>query len=179
MEKQDLQRRNTILTAIVNISQQLFVAGDFEEGLARGLGDLGRALGVTHIYIFQNSDERNGRAVSHRYEWSARRESIEFDSPEFQKMLYTEMGLTSWEQALPQGEIVQGLTRHFSPEAQSFLYERGVLSLIAAPIRQGERWWGVVVCDDHDTERQWTHDEIDAMRSLGNILGAAFTTQHL
>ncbi len=179
MERNSLEHHNAVLSAIVTISQQLFVAGDFEEKLARSLAQLTDALHITHVYILQNEVGQNGRMLNHRYEWSRRQKEIILDAPEFQQISYTEIGFARWERMLAEGEVVYGRVAEFSPDEQDFLKERGILSIMAAPIQQGEHWWGIVVLDDHLVPRQWIASEVEAVRSLGNILGAAFATQQL
>ena len=179
MDKNPLEHHNAVLSAIVNISQQLFVAGDFEEKLARSLAQLTDALNITHVYILQNNDEQNGRTLNHRYEWSRRQKEIILDAPEFQQISYVEIGFERWEKMLAEGEVVYGRVTGFLPNEQDFLRKRGILSIMAAPIQQGEHWWGIVILDDHLVPRQWNTTDVEAIRSLGNILGAAFATQQL
>ncbi len=179
MTKHSLEHHNEVLAAIVNISQQLFVAGDFEEKLAYSLAQLTEALNITHAYIFQNDETQNGRTLSHRYEWSHQRKEILIAAPDLQHVSYANMGFSRWEKLLTKGEVVYGRLPDFPPSEQEIFQKRGILSILAAPIQQGHHWWGVIVLDDHQTPRHWIKTEVEAIRSLGNILGAAFATQRL
>ncbi len=176
MQAEELLHQNAILQVIVNISQQLFVAAPFEEKLAQSLASLGAALDVTHVYILQNEQTENGRFLSHRCEWSQQRSTILLD-PEFQQVAYAQLGWSRWESLLAQGQLIHGPISEFPPAEQLFFRQRGMLSILVAPIKQGDQWWGVLVLGDCHTSRVWRQYEIEAISGLGGVLGAAFATQ--
>lgn len=179
MDDQALEKQNAILAAIVKISQQLFVADPFEEKLARSLAHLTEALAISHAYILRIEHTRNGRTLNHCYEWSHRSKKILVASPEFQQISFLELGLSRWESLLAAGTIVHGPVETFPAEEQEFFRRRGILSILSAPIKQSAHWWGVIALDDCVKSRYWSEEEVDALSSLGNILGAAFATQQL
>lgn len=179
MKNNALEHHHALLAAIVNISQQLFMAGDFGEKLAYSLAQLTDALNITHAYIFQNNETPHGRVFSHRYEWSRRQKHILIDAPEYQHMPYAQLGLGRWEALLAQGAVVYGRTEEFPAEEQNLFQQRGILSILAVPIQQADYWWGTIVLDDHLTPHLWLDVEVKALHSLGNILGAAFATEQL
>lgn len=179
MDKDTSAHHNAVLSAIVDISQQLFVAGDFGEKLAKSLARLAGALDITHVYILQNVQMAHGLAFNHCFEWSQRSNKIVVNAPAFQGISYADLGLSCWADRLARGEVVYSLVADLPAEERLYLENRGILSILAAPIRQEEQWWGVIGLDDCRTPRQWLDVEITAIASLANILGAAFTTQQL
>lgn len=64
-------------------------------------------------------------------------------------------------------------TREFSRDE---LYEGGfdgISAILAAPVISGGRVWGCIVIEDAERERYWSEIEIDAIRGMADIVGAA------
>jgi len=91
-----------------------------------------------------------------------------------------EVGLKSWVPRLTRGEVVVGNTRDFEPAART-LFERGnVKSVMAVPVFVDGQWWGLIAFDECGFERHWGPAEIDAFKTLAELVGAAVTrTRHL
>jgi diguanylate cyclase (GGDEF)-like protein/PAS domain S-box-containing protein len=91
-----------------------------------------------------------------------------------------EVGLKSWVPRLTRGEAVVGNTRDFEPAARA-LFERGnVKSVMAVPVFVDDQWSGLIAFDECGFERHWGPAEIDAFKTLAELVGAAVArTRHL
>jgi GAF domain-containing protein len=60
-----------------------------------------------------------------------------------------------------------------STDAQDYLYEQDIQSLVAAPIFAGQKLWGSIGFDMCRSEREWSQVEMDALKTAAETLGAA------
>ena len=78
-----------------------------------------------------------------------------------------------WVDELGQGHTLSGPVRLLPEQEREWLDQMGILSLAAAPIFVGGRWWGSIGFDDRRRERAWSPAEIDVLRTAAGIVGAA------
>jgi GAF domain-containing protein len=76
-------------------------------------------------------------------------------------------------QRFEQGEPIYGIVRQLPEQEQAPFAGSGILSLIWVPIMIGRLWWGYIGFDDCRTEREWSPNEIDALRTAANLLSSA------
>jgi GAF domain-containing protein len=84
-------------------------------------------------------------------------------------------GFGRWENLLAKGEPVAGLVREFPDSEQKFLQPYHVISMVVVPIFVDQQWWGFIGLDECQSEREWTGNEVDALRVLANLFGTAET----
>ena len=59
------------------------------------------------------------------------------------------------------------------------LESHGVVSLSEFPVFVGGEWWGVIGFDDCEGVREWSSDELSALRASATVLGAAVQRRRL
>ncbi len=166
-----LERKGRILEAVAFAADR-FLRASWREGIADVLARLGEAAGVSRVYVFELVDQETGGARILAAEWHA--EGIEplSDVPPYREVWHP-VGAGRWDDALRQGRVVHSLVRDLPPEERDRLRRADVLSALSAPIFAGTRWWGELGFDDCVSERVWSDEEIDALRTAAGILGAS------
>ena len=174
-QAEELHRREAILEATASVAERL-VAG-LEPGLDEALARLGRATGVSRVYLYRNGKDPDGRrTMSIVREWVAPGVAPTIADPENLDYPYA-AGFEHWERAMASGLPVQ-TRRSEAPEIERRDMEsEDVLSVLAVPIFVGETWWGYIGFDDCRLERAWTPTEVDTLRATAAIIGAALGSE--
>jgi PAS domain S-box-containing protein len=161
--EEEIAYRLTIEEAIAAASKQFVSQStDFYE-VAKGLGE---AVSADRVYI---SEIRNNRMKT-RYEWC----SPGTGPQEKARQNRDTAAFPWWMQMLEQGEIVipdvDALPPEAAAEKESF-QSHGICSLLVVPIRSpaGELT-GFVGFDDTKTCRQWTAEDIQALRMVTEMI---------
>jgi diguanylate cyclase (GGDEF)-like protein/PAS domain S-box-containing protein len=84
-----------------------------------------------------------------------------------------EVGLGSWAPRFIQGETISGHVRNFGESARRFFEVGGLKSTLAVPIFVDAHWWGFIDFDDCRTEHEWLPSEVDTIKILADLIGAA------
>ncbi len=79
--------------------------------------------------------------------------------------------------ALAQQRVFTAVGRELSAAERAALGPQEVRALILVPIWIDEVWWGHLEFVDCERERSWTDAEVDGLRALADMLGAAITRQ--
>src|SRR5205085_2875854 len=82
-------------------------------------------------------------------------------------------GLRSWVSRVAGGETIVRDVGVLDPAARELLASGDVRSVLAVPVLAGGEWWGLVAFDDCQDARQWSGVEVDTIRILAELLGAA------
>jgi len=140
---------------------------------------IGSAANVTRAYICENHTEANGGMhASEQFEYAATPETLLINSPEEQKFVWYGAGLELWAERLEKGMVYTGVISKMLPAERAFLSPQKTKSIILVPVRiEGSWWWGHVGFEDCSRERGWTDPEMDSLRALADMLGAAITRQ--
>jgi len=169
-----LRRREAILEAISFAAGSFLRTADWENSVQDVLGRLGRATGVSRVYVFENHVGPDGALLtSQRYEWVAPGIAPQIDNPAMQDFPARASGFARWEETLGRGEPVCGHVREFPKSEQEVLVAQDIKSIAVVPIYVGEEWWGFLGFDECAAERDWSAAEVDALKTAAGILGAA------
>ena len=91
-----------------------------------------------------------------------------------------DVGLKSWLRRLAAGDVVVGHIRTFEAPVRTFFESIGVKSVMAVPVFADGHFWGQIGLEDCHDEREWSSSEIEALKTLAELIGAAVTrTQQL
>jgi len=165
-------RRENILAAVAYTAAGFLRNVDWEQYVPEILTRLGRATQVSRIYVYENSRRADGTLVTdERFTWlsSERRD----DGRRVHELDYAAEGFTFWAECLAAGQSVTGKVAEIAPPLRTFLMSEDIRSIALVPILVGKEWWGFIGFDDCRTEREWSSEEIDALRAAADILGAA------
>jgi two-component system, cell cycle sensor histidine kinase and response regulator CckA len=168
-------RRETIFRAVSFAAANLLQNAPDDELINATLARLGAAINASRAFIFANHDDHLGplrAAVSH--EWHAHGLAPIRARPALRAFTYPEAGLTRWTQLLGSGQALVGPTAGLPAAEQSLFDAIDARSLAVMPIFCGDRWWGALGFAAVDARRDWQPSELDALKVLARLLGAAF-----
>jgi diguanylate cyclase (GGDEF)-like protein/PAS domain S-box-containing protein len=173
-------RRDAILEAVAMSAKELLRSSNLEQSLPKVIEQIGISTSVDRVHILKIDPDApvdEGR-ICMQYLWSA---FGILTPPEFKNAKGTTMvgvGLGSWVPRLMQGETITGHVRNFSDSARRFFEEAGGLkSTLAVPIFIDGHWWGFIAFDDCRVEREWLPSEIDTVKTLAELIGAAVSAR--
>lgn len=173
----ELRRRDTILRTMLASATELMRSFDLDHSMAAVLKLAGESTNVSRVSILQNSQGPDGRLyISGRYEWNAPGISPGLGNrlnPRLQNIDFKMMGLDDWAQAMEKGEARTAIIRLLECPARELFEQYGIKSVLAVPVFVQGSWWGEVSFDDCDTERRWSTVEIDTLKTIAELVGAA------
>ncbi len=173
----ELRRRDTILGAMLTSATKLLRSFDLDQSLEGVLRLAGESTNASRVRILQNSRAPDGRLIaSARYEWSAPGITPGLGNPlhpDVPDVDFRAMGLDDWERTMGKGEARTAITRQLERPARELLEQYGIKSVLAVPVFAQGSWWGEISLDDCNTERIWSTVEIDTLRTIGELVGAA------
>jgi len=138
--------------------------------MPRILEMLGRAAGVSRVYIFQNREEGKEIYTSQIAEWCVEGVTPQIDNPELQDYPFFAEGFGRWVEVMRKGGAISGLVREFPETERSVLEAQDILSLLALPLFVGGRWWGFIGFDDCREERAWDEAEVALLRAAAGAI---------
>ena len=174
----ELKLKDNILQA-VNYAAEVFLAqSNWESWIVEVLARLGQASQSDRVYVFRNiKNSNNVFSTTLHAEWAVPGiQNISEYSDEFNSEK-ANAGFNRWGKLFNDGQIIQGNLKDLPPTVQQFLVKTGVKSLIAVPIFIDHTWWGFIGFDNCRQEKEWTVDEIDALKTAAKIFGAAISRQ--
>ena len=166
--------RDDIVEAIAFAAERLLAATDWREAADDVLARLGEAADVSRAYIATNGEDGQGRlTATWLAEWTPPGVLRVMDDPEFRSAPWEESGFGRWAEVLGNGEVVQGAVAGFPERERLPLELHGVVSLVEFPVFVGDAWWGCIGFDDCVQVRDWSGEELAALRASATVLGAA------
>ncbi len=170
----DLRQRETILETITIIAEQFLKSSDWRSNIDLALEQLGRALHVTHVYLFEDHVGPLGEALtSMRYEWTAPGYPSDLEGPYFKNTKVDQKGFEDQVDALRRGDVRIGTLSTFNPIEKENMESLGVKSILEVPIFVNAHEWGAIGFDDFEQERVWSNEEVGALKIAAGILSAA------
>ena len=164
----------TILKAVAMSAKELLRSTDFEPCLPTVIERIGYATKAdrVHILVVDPAAPDQGRIVQ-RHLWNASGISTPPPLMSANGSNMIEIGLQPWLRRLAAGEAVVGHVKNFEESTRAFLAPLDVKSVAIVPIFAADRWWGHIGLHDCRAEREWSPAEIDALKTLAELIGAA------
>jgi hypothetical protein len=127
------------------------------------LARIGQAAGVSRIQIYECTRQPAGSSpLALRYEWHRP------DLPPAVQIVSAREGLP-----MARGETATRLTRQTGELLRGRLTAMGVKSVLLTSIIIGDEWCGELEFADCERERDWSALEIDSLKLLAEMIGAA------
>lgn len=169
----EARKRELILRSIARSARSLLSESVLEDAIRSSLQDLGQAVGVDRVYIFENHrDSKTGTLMtSQRYEWACEGVEQMILSEALQATPYSL--IPRWEQELSSGMIISGLVEEFESPVREMLEDQGIISILVVPILTGNEFWGFIGFDDCHTRRIWTATDNIVLKVAADIIGGA------
>jgi PAS domain S-box-containing protein len=161
---------DAVLFAAEHFLRRAFDDQAVDEMLAR----LGRAAGVSRVYLFENRVGEDGDLVcDQRHEWVTEGCSSQLANPQLQGWSYERTGNLWLRERLAAGDTISGPTSSLPPAFRAVLVEQQIESLLITPVIVEGELWGYLGFDDCAAARRWSSAEEGALRLASSILAAA------
>lgn len=159
-----LGRRDAILEAVSFAAAGFIGASEWQQNLGDVLEHLGQATGVSRVNVFENYQDGSGAWGARQFcEWVSPEFSSGTDNPTIKEFFWKKAGLENCAAPLSQGLPVWG----------DVLIRSRKHSIIDVPIFVEGQWWGIIGFDDYLGKRQWSGEEIEALKAAAGIIGGA------
>gem|GEM_PF-1206723 len=186
-----LRRRDAVLQSVAFAANAFLKTPDWESCVQNVLEVMGKAAGVSRIFLFENkmiradSSSRPGREIlpkdsadgqllaNLRCKWENPEIASQMDKPELRELHFRRAGFERWEDILGSGEAIYGHVKSFPQRERRVLTFQGILSLAAVPVFEGPGWWGFITFNECLKEREWFPAEIDILKAAAGTLGSA------
>lgn len=173
-------RRLGIVEAVAFTAERLLLSREWREAADEVLSRLGDAAGVSRAYVVANAVDDDGRlTTTWLAEWTVPGVVRVMDDPRSRSAPWEASGYGRWSKVLAQGGVVQGAVADLPEIERPALESHGVVSLATFPVFVGGEWWGAIGFDDCMRIREWSGDELSALRAAATVLGAAIQRQRL
>jgi PAS domain S-box-containing protein len=170
---EDLLEGDAMLGAVASCAEQLLLADDWRNVIDDVLVHLGNAAGVSRAYLIRVDGVDGEHRSKQIAEWCAPGVRSQFDNPLLQGASLERSGFGRWVELMGDRETVHGAVRRF-PELERWELERqDIVSIVGLPVFVDGTWWAIVGFDDCVRERAWSRHELDSLRAVAGMLGAA------
>ena len=174
----ELARHDAILAAAEFAGEQFLRAPDWATAADAVLARVGAAAQVSRAYLFENHSGPAGELLtSQRFEWCAAGIVRQITNPDLQDFPYDAAGLGHWREELAAGRPVLLTLTEAGESERAVLEPQGVRSVVLMPLFVSGRWWGMIGLDECLHERRWLASDMEALRVVCDMLGAAITRQ--
>lgn len=168
----DTYRRDKVLEAVAIAAEELLRSADLNVSLPKVTELIGRATGVdcAHIILVDRAAD-DGHILQHHV-WGVPGLAL---PPAFLqvKAVMADIGLKSWILRFQRGETIVGQVRDLHSEVRAFFERAGVQSVLRVPAFAEGQWLGIIGFDDFHGERDWSAAEIDTIKTMAELVGAA------
>ena len=167
----EVEKRELLLKASGEITNELLQKSDIDEAVGKALEILGRATGVSRVYIFNNHYDETGKVLlaSQRYEWTDGTVESQIASPSLQNVSYTDV-IPRWFRILSDRGVVMGDVESFPVSEREILEPQGIVSVLVLPIHIGENFWGFIGFDECRYGREWFDGEVSVLKSVAGVI---------
>ncbi len=168
-----LKSRDQILESLGKVAELMLTGEDVEKALNKSMKLIGKATSADRCYIFKNVyNENQVLCMSLRFGWVAKDITPQLNYALLQQLPYEGNADTVYE-LLSQEKVYTNKTSQFNPSERYFLDEMDIKSLLLVPINVDNVWWGFIGLDDCKEEREWAAAEIEALKTVARVMGAA------
>lgn len=168
-------RLNELLSAVSRAQSHLLTKKDLYFSIQLALTEIGKAVEVDRVYIFENQyDSENEKVLMYqRYEWCSERAIPQIDNTELINLPY-EPFFQRWYNELSHSGNIFGLIKDFPEIEKPILEKQNIKSILVVPIFVSGRFWGFIGFDDCHSERIWTESEISVLNAMASSIGGVF-----
>lgn len=170
-----IRRRDIILESIATSAKELLRSGDVLRSIPKVLESIGTATNVerAHLLVVDIASSLNEQRVVDHHVWSAPGVVTSGLFRDGRDLRFVDVGLATWLPRLARGETIAGFVRGFEEPVRKFFAAGGVKSTVAVPMFVDDVWWGMIAFDACRDEREWLPTEIDTLKILAELVGAA------
>ena len=169
-------QRERLLRAVTQCAARIGTGHDLHQALDGALPTLGAAFDADRVLLVQiRADARGSSGAILRNCWQCaaqRGASVqtihELDFPQTQAVV-------DWLRPLQDGAVVEAQLSSAAPAVRALLQHLQTRSALMVPIMLEGSYWGHIGLDACRFERHWSGADVDALRILADMIGAAIT----
>lgn len=162
--------KSELLTAVTKVSETILKSKVLFTNFNEILDTLGIATKADRVYYFEAYDDT--RTISQKFEWTKNQIEPQIENENLQNVPY-EIFLDIVI-PLKSGKVYCKLFRDmFESEFKELMKSQDIKSALIFPVNVKNKLVGAIGFDDCTTERIWTEDEINILRSLVNNISSA------
>jgi PAS domain S-box-containing protein len=175
---EQLLEGDSMLAAVAFSAERLLLAADWSAAIDDVLRHLGLAADVSRAYLIRVEPDGAGEYLATQHaEWCAPAVASQFGNPTLNGAGLRSNGFGRWIGLMASQETVQGVVRDFPEEEREELIRQEILSIASFPVFVDGAWWAFIGFDDCIRERRWSRYELDSLRAVAGMLGAAVQRQ--
>ena len=164
---------DAMLGALAFAAERLLLAEDPNAAIDDVLVRLGVAAEASRAYLIRVETRSDEHLITQIAEWCAPGIASQFPNPFLQGGSLEAAGFDRWVRHMSVHEMVHGIVSAFPDQERAELSRQDIRSIAALPIFVEGAWWAIVGFDDCRRERAWTAHELDTLRAVAGMLGAA------
>ena len=169
----ELRSRDLILSAVSEVTFELFSTSQWQQVLPSLLSKLGQAINASASFLYENQTRRGELELRQRAVWPVPATSEERDSNrQIRSISLQQSGLMEVQEVLASGQVAMIDRTELNRSAQAFLTTLNVRSLLLMPVFVDGDWWGTLGFSSN-TAHDWGHGEQQALAIASNTIGTA------
>jgi PAS domain S-box-containing protein len=169
---------DTMLAAVAFSAERLLLAADWRAAIDDVLRHLGLAADVSRAYLIRVEPDGAGEYLATQHaEWCAPDVASQFANPALNGAGLRSNGFDRWIRLMTSQETVQGVVRELPEEERAELVRQEIVSIASFPVFVDGAWWAFIGFDDCLRERRWSPHELDSLRAVAGMVGAAVQRQ--
>jgi diguanylate cyclase (GGDEF)-like protein/PAS domain S-box-containing protein len=168
-----LRSRSELLHAVSIAAKELLTAATVDMAMPTVLETIGKAARADRMLVFENQTPPRGAPAPHlRYGWHSAQAPAVVDA--FAIANAPELFADPWFAPLGDGQALSAVPRNMPDgAAKSSFLGMGIQEILLVPITVDGKFWGHIGLDDCKTEREWSSVELDILRTVAEMFGAA------
>lgn len=172
-----------ILSAIARSAEELASGLGWPGGVNSLLESLGRATGVSRVWIFQTVKLTSSHITqNYTFEWASDPKykqigmsmfnmfTTSIDQPEYRDMVQSRKQ-GGWQKVVTE-QLSEGWLR-------DYLVGQNIKSMLTLPVLVEGSWWGTLGFDDCERDYDWSDEEISLLKTAGYLISNAVLTDRL
>jgi len=177
LHQEALSRQNRILKAVNLVAEQLLTSFQPDQLFPDILKQLGSSTSASAVFLYKWHPKTRNAELYH--EWQAPNRTFICQSFDISNLSSTHPTLNNLFHRLEAGEYVSGTASDFSEQAQIFLNELNISSLLVHPISIRKVLWGAIVFLNLIDNEFWDQSEFIALQTAANYIGASLRRMNI
>ncbi len=169
--EKERDRRDAILSVLLNATAKFFNAGVNDNTVNEVLGLIGEITEVSRSYIYSIHNNEGNSVCSYIYEWVKEGITPQINNQKLKNISTESENFKFFEKSMKDRLNISGFTEDFEDPLRSGFAKLDVKSILAIPIYVKDNWWGFIGFDDCENYRTWSKSEVNALEMLAYILG--------
>ncbi|QGG46428.1 ATP-binding protein [Heliorestis convoluta] len=169
-----LKLRESLLEAVNVTAEKLLKCHEWEQVVPQALRQLGEITDVSRIILFKKMVTEDGKEdLQLHCEWHKPTLAPLVTTSESFRKQWQSVEQAEWYSFLTKNHIINKQVEELPPSVQAFFREKGVKTVLIAPIFVERQWWGGLSFEQQIDSREWSESEIDVIAIFTSLLGAA------